>query len=66
MYQSLNVNVAPNSFSLRKNDGVAKVKFEITDLVDSNGNSVVTSANWTKIEIKITKQNGGWLKAAII
>jgi serine/threonine protein kinase len=66
LYQSLNVNVAPNSFSLRKNDGVAKVKFEITDLVDSNGNSVVTSANWTKIEIKITKQNGGWLKAEII
>gem|GEM_PF-545181 len=66
LYQSLKINVTPNSFSVSKKEGVAKVKFEILDLVDSNGNSVVTSANWTKIEIKITKQNGGWLKATII
>lgn len=45
LYQSLNVNVAPNSFSLRRKGGIAKVQFEIKELVNSNGNSVVTSAN---------------------
>lgn len=65
-YQSLNIKVAPNSFSLSKIDGVARIKFEIIDLVDSNGNSAITSANWTKIELKITKNEDGWSKAAII
>lgn len=65
-YQSLNIKVAPNSFSLSKINGVARIKFEIIDLVDSNGNSAITSANWTKIELKITKNEDGWSKAAII
>ena len=65
LYQSVNIKVAPNSFTLNKNDGVARVQFEIIDLVDTNGNQVVTSANWTKIELNLIK-NGGWLKATII
>ena len=66
LYQSLNIKVVPNSFTLSKKDGVARVKFEIIDLVDSNGHAVVTSANWIKIEIKITKMDSNWQKAAII
>ena len=66
LYQSVNIKVAPNSFTLNKKDGVARVQFEIIDLVDTNGNQVVTSANWTKIELNIAKMNGSWLKAAII
>jgi hypothetical protein len=66
LYQSPNVTVAPNSFTLSKIDGGARAKFEIVDLVDAIGNMVVTSANWTRIEIKITKQSGDWLKVAII
>lgn len=65
-YKSLNIIVVPNSFKLSKSDGTANVKFEITDLVDTKGNPVITSANWTKIEMKISKKNGTWLKAEII
>ena len=65
-YQSLNVKVVPNSFTLSKKDGTASVKFEIIDLVNTQGNQVITSANWTKIELKITKKNGIWEKATII
>ncbi len=66
LYQSLNIKVVPNSFTLSKKTGVARVKFEIIDLVDSKGHAVVTSANWIKIEIKITKMDSNWQKAAII
>lgn len=64
-YQSLNIKVAPNSFTLNKKDGLAKVKFEIGELVDANGNIAVTSAGWTKIEVNIIKENGNWLKAVV-
>lgn len=66
LYQSLSVKVVPNSFTLTKKDGLASVRFEITDLVDSKGHSVVTRANWTNIELKISKENGNWLKAEIL
>lgn len=65
-YQSLNIKVAPNSFTLSKSSGLAGIKIEIIDLVDSKGNSVVTSANWTKIELKISKIGDSWTKATII
>lgn len=63
VYRSLRIDVVPNSFTLRKNDGVANVKFEISELVDSNGNTAETTASWTRMEIKINKKNGTWLKA---
>ena len=66
LYQSLDIKVTPNSFSVSKKTGIAGIKIEIIDLVDSKGNSVVTSADWTKIEIKIVEKNDNWLKAVII
>lgn len=65
-YQSLNIKVVPNSFTLSKKDGIASVKFEIVDLINTDGNQVVTSANWTKIELKIAKMSGNWEKASVI
>ena len=66
LYQSLNIKVVPNSFTLTKKDGLASVRFEITDLINSKGHPVVTSANWTNIELKISNENGNWLKAEIL
>ncbi len=65
LYSSLNIKVAPNSFTLNTKDGFARVKFEIIDLLDSKGSTVVTSASWTRIEIEIAKQNDLWLKVAV-
>jgi hypothetical protein len=46
-------------------NGVAKIKFEFMDLVDSDGNPVLTGVNWVEIKVKTTGQNGSRLKAAI-
>ena len=64
-YKSLGLTVVPNSFMLRKTDGIASLKFEISDLIDTKGRPVVTSASWKFIEVKISRKNGAWLKAKI-
>ena len=65
VYQSLSIKVVPNSFTLRKYEGIASAKFAITKLIDMNGNTAVTSASWTRMGIKIAKKNGSWQKAEI-
>jgi serine/threonine protein kinase len=64
-YKALDLAIEPNSFRLTKADNTASVKFKIKDLVDSKGRPVITSANWTEIEIKILRKDGNWLKAEV-
>ncbi len=64
-YKSLSLTVVPNSFIMRKAEGFARLKFEISDLIDMKGRPVVTSASWKYIEVKINRKNGVWLKAKI-
>lgn len=65
-YKSFDLILVPNSFKLTRTKKTAGVKFEITDLIDANGNTVITSANWTKLELKIIKKNINWLKAEVL
>ena len=65
LYQSLGLKVMPNSFILNKQNGVAQVKFEISDLVNSKGQQVESAAYWSKIDIRVVKKDGQWLKAEI-
>ena len=65
LYPSLNIALVPKSFSLNNIDGIARAKFEISNLVDAAGIRVVSSANWTRIEIKITRREKGWQKIVI-
>jgi hypothetical protein len=65
LYKSLNIKLVPGSFTVNKRQGVGSAKFQITDMVDKNGREVVTSANWTKIQLMVKKQNKTWLKAEV-
>ncbi len=65
LYQSMNLKMIPSTFTVNKSKGVASVKFQITDLIDKNGNNVQTSANWTQVNLSIRKKSGVWLKAEI-
>ena len=62
---SPDVHEAAASYTINKKEGQATVKFEITELIDKNGNSVVSSAGWTEIGLAIRKENDAWLKAEI-
>ncbi len=64
-YLSLNLALVSASYTINKKQGKASAKFKITDLIDKNGHSVMTSADWTRIELTIRKKNDAWLKAEI-
>ncbi len=64
-YLSLNLTLVSASYTINKKQGKASAKFKITDLIDKNGHSVMTSADWTRIGLTIRKKNGAWLKAEI-
>ncbi len=64
-YLSLNLTLVSASYTINKKQGKASAKFKITDLIDKNGHSVMTSADWTRIGLTIRKKNDAWLKAEI-
>jgi len=64
-YLSLNLYLVPASYTINKKQGQATARFKITDLIDKNGNSVMTTADWTRIELTIRKKNDAWLKAEL-
>ena len=55
----------PRSFILSKQNGVAQVKFEVSDLVDSKGQQVESAAIWSKMDLRVVKKDGRWLKVVI-
>jgi len=65
LYQSLSLKVMPSSFILSKQNGVAQVKFEISDLVNSKGKRVESAAIWSKMDLRVVKKDGQWLKVEI-
>lgn len=65
LYQSLSLKVMPNSFIVSKQNGVARVKFNISNLVNAKGQQVESAANWSKLDIRIVKKEGQWLKIII-
>ena len=65
LYQSLSLKVMPRSFILSKQNGVAQVKFEVSDLVDSKGQQVESAAIWSKMDLRVVKKDGQWLKVVI-
>jgi len=65
LYQSLSLKVIPSSFILSKKNGVAEVKFEVSDLVNSKGQQVESAAIWSKIDLRVVKKDGQWLKVII-
>ena len=64
-YASLNIDLVHQSLTINKIDGTARARFEITDLVTRDGNPVVTSAGWTRIQIDMARGATGWQKIAI-
>ncbi len=65
LYKSMSLELVPRSFSVNKKQGVASVKFLITDLISKDGNRVQTTANWAKFDLDISRKRGYWLKAII-
>jgi len=65
LYQSLSLKVIPSSFILSRQNGVAEVKFEVSDLVNSKGQQVKSAAIWSKMDLRVVKKDGQWLKVVI-
>jgi tetratricopeptide (TPR) repeat protein len=65
LYQSLSLKVMPSSFILSKQNGVAQVKLEVSDLVKSKGQQVESAAIWSKMDLRVVKKDGQWLKVVI-
>ena len=64
-YKAITINLVPNTLSLDRNDGVATARFEITELTDNSGDAVLAGAGWGKLKVRISRQNGDWLKAEV-
>ncbi len=65
LYQSLDLKLVAQSFTINRTDGLAAARFQISDLIDKNGRTVTTSASWTKLSLAIRKEKGSWLKVKI-
>ena len=65
LYQSPSLKVMPGSFILSKQNGVAQVKLEVSDLVKSKGQQVESAAIWSKMDLRVVKKDGQWLKVVI-
>ncbi len=66
LYKSLKLKVIPGSFSINKKQGMAIVRFQISDLIGKDGSRVQTSANWSMLALNINNKKGYWLKAVVI
>ena len=64
-YSSLDIKLLHQSLTVDKFDGTARARFEISDLVNADGSTVVTSAGWTRIQIDTKRGARGWQKIAI-
>ena len=65
LYSSLDIKLLHQSLTVNKIDGTARARFEISDLVNMDGSTVVTSAIWTRIQIDAKRGAKGWQKIAI-
>ena len=65
VYKSPSLKVIPSSFILSKQNGMAQVKLEVSDLVKSKEQQVESAAIWSKIDLRVVKKDGQWLKAVI-
>lgn len=61
----IEMNIKVESFRVIKSVGKAEIDLRIHGLINKEGNTVVTSAEWTRINLKIYKKFGYWLKAEI-
>lgn len=64
-YKKFNLKVFADSFKLTGDKGVATVTLQITDLIDSRGKPVETTAIWTKINLRVIKKENYWLRAEL-
>lgn len=64
-YNKIKLNIVPRSFHLSRHKGIATVSLQITDLKDLLGNPVESTEGWGKINLRVMKKAGYWLKVEI-